>query len=118
MKFSTAFQFAAMTGPVLFQSASGWSFTMYDVAGCPNSTLSTDKVEKAGNVDCDPVPHANRHKSVLGAIPAGSECRISFYPRAGCGDRVAFGLTQYTTSCLSIEDFIEPLAYYKATNCA
>ncbi|KAI1136455.1 hypothetical protein F5Y05DRAFT_391334 [Hypoxylon sp. FL0543] len=119
MHFSTAFKFAALAAPVLFQSAAGWSFTMYDTAGCPNSTLSAaDRVEKTGNVTCDPVPNANRHKSVLGAIPAGSECRISFYPRAGCGDRVAFGLTQYTTTCLSINDFVEPLAYYKAANCA
>ncbi|KAI0114628.1 hypothetical protein F4776DRAFT_666774 [Hypoxylon sp. NC0597] len=118
MHFSTTLNFAAAVVPVLFQSVSGWSFTMYDVAGCQNSTLSAiDEVEKTGNVACDPVPNANRHKSVQGAIPAGSECRISFYPSEGCGDRVAFSLTQYTTTCLSIEDFIAPLAYYKATDC-
>ncbi|KAI1412839.1 hypothetical protein F5Y13DRAFT_199692 [Hypoxylon sp. FL1857] len=118
MQFSTTFQFAAMAAPALFQSVSGWSFTMYDVADCHNSTSTVDRVEKAGNVTCDSVPNANQHKSILGAIPAGSECRISFYPSAGCGDKVAFSLTQYTTTCLSIEDFIEPLAYYEATDCA
>ncbi|KAI1101603.1 hypothetical protein F4804DRAFT_293082 [Jackrogersella minutella] len=121
MHFSGAFGFAAAVTPILIQSASAWSYTMYSTAGCGNSTASTtqtDKVEQPGNVTCDPVPNADRHKSVLSDIPTGSECRVSLYPSEGCGDREAFALTQYTTTCQSLEDFIAPLAFYSATDCA
>ncbi|KAI2463918.1 hypothetical protein F4781DRAFT_414793 [Annulohypoxylon bovei var. microspora] len=121
MHFSTTLKVLVMTASILFKSSSGWSFTMYGDAGCGNSTSSTtdaDKVEQPGDVACDPVPNADRHKSILGDIPAGSECRISLYPSEGCGDREAFSLTQYTTTCFSLEDFTVPLAFYRATDCA
>ncbi|KAI1207609.1 uncharacterized protein F4807DRAFT_172351 [Annulohypoxylon truncatum] len=120
MHFSHTFQFVAMTASIFFQSSSGWSFTMFNDAGCGNSTSTTgaDKVEQPGDVTCDSVPNADRHKSILGGIPSGSECRISLYSSAGCGDREAFSLTQYTTTCFSLEDFTAPLAFYEATGCA
>ncbi|KAI1397665.1 hypothetical protein F4819DRAFT_471132 [Hypoxylon fuscum] len=122
MHFSTALKFVAIIAPVFYQSVSGWSYTMYDAEGCGNSTqttpVATDKIEKSGNVACEAVPNAARHKSVQGAIPAGSECRINFYPTENCGSRVAFSLTQYTTTCMSVSDFVSPLKYYQATSCA
>ncbi|KAI1653452.1 hypothetical protein F4813DRAFT_374347 [Daldinia decipiens] len=120
MRLSATFNLAAIAVPVFLQSVSGWSFTMYDTEDCSNSTNSdavADRVERQGDVDCDAVLNADRHKSVLGEVPAGSECRISFYPVKDCGGRVAFSLTQDTTSCLSIDDLVAPLAYYSATDC-
>ncbi|OTB11263.1 hypothetical protein K445DRAFT_322254 [Daldinia sp. EC12] len=110
-----------MAAPIFLQPVFGWSFTMYDTEDCSDTTNSNaiaDRVERQGDVDCDPVPNASQHKSVIGGVPAGSECRISFYPTKGCEDRVAFSLTQDTTSCLSIADLVAPLAYYSATDCA
>ncbi|KAI8960323.1 hypothetical protein F5Y11DRAFT_349575 [Daldinia sp. FL1419] len=120
MRLSTAFKLVAVAVPVFLQPGSAWSFTMYGTEDCSNSTTSgavADRVERQGNVDCDPVPNAAQHKSVLGGVPAGSDCRISFYPAKDCGGRVAFSLTQDTTSCLSVADFVAPLAYYSATGC-
>ncbi|KAI2631311.1 hypothetical protein GGS26DRAFT_591193 [Hypomontagnella submonticulosa] len=120
MQFSSALNLAALAGTVFLGQASAWSFTMYNANGCDNSTmqtLSSDHVEHTGNVACDPVPNPAQHKSVLGNIPAGSNCRVSFYPSKGCNNRIAFALTQYTTTCLSVADFVAPLAYYKATGC-
>ncbi|OTB02036.1 hypothetical protein M426DRAFT_265116, partial [Hypoxylon sp. CI-4A] len=124
MQIATTLKLAVLAAPVLLSSAAGWSVTLYSAANCDNATIAAassgteDKIEKSGDVACEAVPNADRHKSILGAIPEGSACRISLYPREGCGDRVAFALTQYTTSCLSIEDFVTPLAYYKASDCA
>ncbi|KAI1763487.1 hypothetical protein GGR53DRAFT_364602 [Hypoxylon sp. FL1150] len=119
MHFSTAAKLIAIAAPIFVQSVTGWSFTAYDAEGCGTTTnVATDKVEKAGDVECDLLPNAVWHKSIQGAIPAGSNCRINFYPSEGCGDRVAFSLTQYTTTCFSIADYFSPLAYYKAIDCA
>ncbi|KAI1385425.1 uncharacterized protein F4822DRAFT_432276 [Hypoxylon trugodes] len=121
MHVPNTFKIIALLAPVFFQSTSGWSFTLYNDTGCGNSTAPNtngDTVQRTGDVDCDSVPNAEQQKSILGNIANGTECRISFYPREGCGDKVAFGLTQYTTSCLSIDDFTTPLAYFKATDCA
>ncbi|KAI1771450.1 hypothetical protein F4818DRAFT_445140 [Hypoxylon cercidicola] len=121
MHFSAVVRFVAMAAPLFAPSASGWSFTAYDAEGCGSATGATaDKVEKPGNVACEPVPNAVRHKSIQGAIPrgTGTGCRVDFYPAEGCGGRVAFSLTEYTTTCLSIADFFRPLAYYKASGCA
>ncbi|KAI1455152.1 hypothetical protein F4805DRAFT_460085 [Annulohypoxylon moriforme] len=109
-----------MTASIFFKPSSGWSFTMFGDTGCGNSTYSAtgaDTVEQQGDVTCDPVPNANQHKSIRGEIPTGSECRISLYPSEGCGDREAFALTQYTTTCFSLEYFTAPLAFYRATGC-
>ncbi|KAI4859967.1 hypothetical protein F4820DRAFT_438259 [Hypoxylon rubiginosum] len=120
MHFSSVIKFATMAAPIFLQSVSGWSFTAYDTEGCVNGTSATsDTVAKSGNVACDPVPHADQHKSIKGGIPADSKCRVDFFPYEGCEDRVAFSLTQDgATTCYSIADFLSPLAYYRATDCA
>ncbi|KAI0382511.1 hypothetical protein F5Y04DRAFT_252834 [Hypomontagnella monticulosa] len=120
MQFFSALNLAALAGTIFLGQASAWSFTMYNANGCDNSTtqtLSSDHVEHIGDVACDPVPNSDDHESVLGNIPAGSDCRISFYPGESCNYRAAFALTKDTTSCLSVADFVAPLASYKATGC-
>ncbi|KAI0165256.1 hypothetical protein GGR52DRAFT_558140 [Hypoxylon sp. FL1284] len=118
MHFSSVLKFVAVVAPIFAQSASGWNFTAYDAEGCgETANIAADTVEKTGNVECELVPNAAQHKSIQGSIPSGSECRLNFYPREGCGDKVAFALTQYSTKCFSISDFTSPLQYYKATDC-
>ncbi|XXH01338.1 hypothetical protein Hte_007696 [Hypoxylon texense] len=121
MHFPSAVKFVATAAPLFLQpaSASGWSFTAYDADGCVNTTgVGSDTVSKRGDVACDAVPHADRHKSIKGGIPADSKCMVFFYPHKGCEDRVAFSLTRETgTKCFSIGDFASPLAYYRAVNC-
>ncbi|KAI1441322.1 hypothetical protein F5Y02DRAFT_298513 [Annulohypoxylon stygium] len=118
MHLSATLNLFAITAAAFFESSSAWSFTMFNDVGCGNSTAisASDTVEYPGDVTCSPVPHADQHKSILGKIPAGN-CTVLFYPSEGCGDRVAFSLTQYTSTCLFFGDFDAPLAFYRATGC-
>ncbi|KAI2603460.1 uncharacterized protein GGS25DRAFT_526498 [Hypoxylon fragiforme] len=119
MRLPTILQCAIAVTPVLLQSVTGWSFTMYNDEQCHNeeSSIGGDSVQGASDGNCHHIRHARRHRSIRGDIPYGSNCRVEFYPDNSCS-RSAFSLTGDANQCFYIGDYTRPLNYYRARDCS
>ncbi|KAI1339133.1 hypothetical protein F5Y15DRAFT_416441 [Xylariaceae sp. FL0016] len=116
MQYTTILQLVFAT--IFIVPATPWSFTLFTAIDC-DDTANHDSFNGTSNASCTAVPSEDLvHKAVLSDIPIDSGCQVHFYPRAGCGDKIMYGLSNYTNEqCLDISGLETPLAWFRTTGC-